>query len=113
MPVSKIRIAKWFVEVIKLAYEALNIPPPSRVKAHSTRAQATSWAALMRVEPSKICEAATWSSTCTFATHCSLNLFHQAQATFGVAVLKGAFCASDLSKSGSLKGFVIPRTKKS
>jgi hypothetical protein len=95
MSVSKARIARWLMEATRISYESLGVPPPSQVKTHSTRAQATSWAALMGVEPSKSCAAATWSSSCTFPVHYSLNLFHQADAEFGSIVLRSACRAAE------------------
>ena len=108
MPISKVRLSRWLVETIRMAYESLDIPPPVNVKAHSTRAQATSWAALMGVEPSKICAAATWSSSCTFAAHYSLNLLHQADAEFGSTVLRSAWRAAGNLDS---KRYKIPKRK--
>ena len=104
-PVSKVRLSKWIVELIQYAYEELGLAAPQGVKAHSTRAQATSWAALVGVEPRKICEAATWSSSCTFAKHYSLDLFHRANCEFGSMILRSASSTS----SSSLKGYTIPK----
>jgi hypothetical protein len=98
-PVSKTRISSWLVESIREAYESLGLEPPRGVKAHSTRAQATSWATLAGVEPDKICAAATWASGNTFARHYDLNLFHQADADFGSAVLRTANAASRCHKT--------------
>ena len=44
----------------RYAHQALN--PPAATKAHSTRAQASSWAAFQGVDPVHICKAATWSN---------------------------------------------------
>ena len=107
-PVSKACISSWLVEVIKQATENLKHDPPVGVKAHSTRAQATSWAALVGVDPSRVYKAATWAGSCTFANHYDLNLLHNADAGVGAAVLTTAFTAGNLPKT-SLKGYVILR----
>ena len=44
------------------------------VKAHSTRAVATSLADLKGVSPSDLCRTATWSSSLAFAKHYRLNM---------------------------------------
>jgi hypothetical protein len=108
-PVSKARISSWLVELIQYAYQEQGLEPPTAVKAHSTRAQATSWAALMRVEPNKICEAATWSSSCTFATHYKLDLFHKASASFGATIIRSALGADGSTSRSNFHGYKIPR----
>ncbi len=42
--VSKQRMAHWIVDAITLAYEAQGVPCPLRLRAHSTRGVASSWA---------------------------------------------------------------------
>jgi hypothetical protein len=110
-PVSKARLSKWIVELIQFVYEEQGLPPPNKVKAHSTRAQATSWAALMGVEPQKICRAATWSSSCTFAKHYQLDLFHKASSEFGARILRSAAASGMSPEKSSLKGYTIPKRK--
>lgn len=62
-------IASWLVKTIKKAYSLSNHQVPEGLRAHSTRAVATSWAAYCRVSAEKICRAATWSSRSTFMSH--------------------------------------------
>ncbi len=42
--VSKQRMAHWIVDAITLAYQAQGVPCPFRLRAHSTRSVASSWA---------------------------------------------------------------------
>ena len=68
-PISKKRISAWIVQCIQMCYNQQGLPPPKAVKAHGTRAQASSWAAFAGVDPSRICKAAVWSNLHTFCTH--------------------------------------------
>ena len=86
-PVSKQRISAWLVELIAFIYEQAHLPVPKGIKGHQTRKMATSWADLAGVDPQLICDAATWSSACTFSRHYRLDLTAQAQSMFGRAVL--------------------------
>ena len=84
--VSSQTISRWLVSTIKLAYQ---IPkqPFDRIKAHSTRATATSAAFLRGVSPLDICKAATWSTPSTFAAQYRLDLRAKADTSFGQAVI--------------------------
>ena len=73
--VSKATIARWIQDTITFAYTLMGRATPSTsVKAHSTRAVATSLADLKGVSPSDLCRAATWSSSLVFAKHYRLNM---------------------------------------
>lgn len=85
-PVSKRTISGWVVKVIKAAYAAAQKPLPGAVRAHSTRAQATSIAAFSRVPIQDILKAADWRHASTFLGHYGLD---QAipEAVFGTSIL--------------------------
>ncbi len=68
-PISKKRISSWIVETIRTCYLQEGLPPPKNVRAHGTRAQASSWAAFAGVDPMRICRAAVWSNLHTFFKH--------------------------------------------
>ena len=51
----------------------MGLPPPE-VEGHNVRNTAKSWAGMVGVSSKDICNAATWSSTCTFALHYKLDL---------------------------------------
>ena len=72
--VSKQRLAHWITDVIQEAYTMAGKQLPSGVKAHSTRAVATSWAALRGVPLEDICAAANWSSPGTFTRFYRVNV---------------------------------------
>ena len=71
---SKQRLSRWIVETIKLAYDRSHQPLPVGVTCHSTRAVSSSWATLRGVSLADVCEAATWSSPCTFARFYKVNV---------------------------------------
>ena len=85
--VTKRRISAWLVELIQVVYESQGLPAPQGVRAHQTRAQATSLAELAGVDPLAICRAATWASTCTFAKHYRMDVAARARSDFGRRVL--------------------------
>lgn len=62
-PVSSVTISKWIVSTIRMAYEDSSL----KVKAHSTRAIAPSWALYNGASTKSILDAADWSSESTFA----------------------------------------------
>lgn len=72
--VSKQRLSKWIVSAITLAYSVNASTAPSRVRCHSTRSVAASWAALKGVPLVDVCSAASWSSACTFTRFYSVNV---------------------------------------
>ncbi len=70
--VSKQRMAHWIVDAITLAYEAQGVPCPLRLRAHSTRGVASSWALARGASLADICRAAGWATPNTFARFYSL-----------------------------------------
>jgi integrase len=85
-PMSKGTIAAWIRKTIKAAYAAIGRTPP-KVKAHSTRGMATSWAIYNRATIDAIMRAADWRHKSTFINHYSLNLWKEKDTSFGKAVL--------------------------
>ena len=73
-PLSKQRLSHWITEVIREAYTRAGRELPPGVKAHSTRAVSTSWAALRGVPLEKICAAANWSTPGTFTRFYRVNV---------------------------------------
>ncbi|XP_053351317.1 uncharacterized protein LOC128520900 [Clarias gariepinus] len=71
---SKQRLAHWIVEAITLAYSSKSVLLPLGVKAHSTRAMATSWALFKGMSVGDICAAASWSSPHTFVRFYRLDI---------------------------------------
>ncbi len=72
--VSKQRMAHWIVDAITLAYEAQGVPCPLRLRAHSTRGVASSWALVRGALLADICRAAGWATPNTFARFYSLRV---------------------------------------
>ncbi len=72
--VSKQRMAHWIVDAITLAYEAQGVPCPLRLRAHSTRGVASSWALAHGASLADICRAAGWATPNTFARFYSLRV---------------------------------------
>ncbi len=72
--VSKQRMAHWIVDAITLAYEAQSVPCPLRLRAHSTRGVASSWALARGVSLADICRAAGWATPNTFSRFYSLRV---------------------------------------
>ncbi len=66
--VSKQRMAHWIVDAITLAYEAQGVPCLLRLRAHSTRGVASSWALARGASLANICRAAGWATPNTFAS---------------------------------------------
>ncbi|XP_071967800.1 uncharacterized protein [Engystomops pustulosus] len=85
---SKASIARWIQLIIKGAYESQNLTIPERVRAHSTRAMATTWAEKRGASIEEICRAATWSNQLTFAKHYRLNIQNTKELAFGRKVLQ-------------------------
>ena len=76
------------IAAIKEAYSIQKLTAPEGIRAHSTRAVDTSWAAYCRISPKTICRAATWSSRHTFVSHYRVNSAHLATADFGRSVVR-------------------------
>ena len=66
LPISVQRLSHWLVEAIGLAYKARSLPLPERLRAHSTRGLATSWALFRGISVQDICAAACWENPHTF-----------------------------------------------
>ncbi len=65
--VSKQRMAHWIVDAITLAYQAQGVPCPFRLRAHSIRSVASSWALAHGASLTDICRAAGGATPNTFA----------------------------------------------
>ena len=73
--VSKVTISRWIKQTILFSYRQLGRDiPRSTVKAHSTRAIASTLADIKGVSPADICAAATWSDACVFAKYYRLDM---------------------------------------
>ncbi len=72
--ISKQRMAHWIVDAITLAYEAQCVPCPLRLRAHSTRGVASSWALARGASLADICRAVGWATPNTFARFYSLHV---------------------------------------
>ncbi len=72
--VSKQRMAHWIVDAITLAYEAQGVPCLLRLRAHSTRGVASSWALARGASLANICRAAGWATPNTYARFYSLRV---------------------------------------
>ncbi len=72
--VSKQSMAHWIVDAITLAYQAQGVPCPFRLRAHSTRSVASSWALARGASLTDICRAAGWATLNTFARFNSLRV---------------------------------------
>ncbi len=72
--VSKQRMTHWIVDAITLAYEAQGVPCQLRLRAHSTRGVASSWALARGASLADICRAAGWATPNTFARFYSLRV---------------------------------------
>ncbi len=67
-------MAHWIVDAITLAYQAQGVPCPLRLRAHSTRGVASSWALARGASLTDICRAAGWATPNTFARFYSLRV---------------------------------------
>ena len=85
---SKGSIARWLRSAISEAYSQMKLSPPQGIRAHSTRALATTWAEKAGATPDQICKAATWSSYFTFARPYRLDLLAAEDQAFGRKVLQ-------------------------
>ncbi len=72
--VSRQRMAHWIVDAITLAYQAQGVPCPFRLRAHSTRSVASSWALARGASLTDICRAVGWATPNTFARFYSLRV---------------------------------------
>ena len=99
---SKPTVSRWLVEAIRLAYTSKGVDPPAGLRAHSSRAQATSWALFKGVSLQEVCDAANWSSGLTFADFYSLDVAAPslAQAVLGVADSSASLGLSSPARAG-------------
>ncbi len=72
--VPRQRMAHWIVDAITLAYQAQGVPCPFRLRAHSTRSVASSWALARGASLTDICRAVGWATPNTFARFYSLRV---------------------------------------
>ncbi len=72
--VTKQRMAHWIVFAITLAYQAQGVPCPFRLRAHSTRSVASSWALARGASLTDIRRAAGWATPNMFARFYSLRV---------------------------------------
>ncbi len=72
--VPRQRMAHWIVDAITLAYQAQCVPCPFRLRAHSTRSVASSWALARGASLTDICRAVGWATPNTFARFYSLRV---------------------------------------
>ena len=91
-PITKVRLSRWIVEAVQLAYASAGTPPPGDLRAHSTRGMAASWALFKGVSIQDVCMAASWSSPSTFARFYNLDVVEPtlAHAVLGVASAGGS-----------------------
>jgi hypothetical protein len=85
-PASKITIASWIKACVLEVYKLKTDMAP-KVKAHSTRKQSTTWAALKKISIRDICQMATWSSPNVFIKHYKLKVHNSVSARHANAVL--------------------------
>ncbi len=72
--VSKQRMAHWKVDAITLAYQAQGVPCPFRLRAHSIRSVASSWALAHGASLTDNCRTVGWATPNTFARCYSLRV---------------------------------------
>ncbi|XP_066460385.1 uncharacterized protein [Eleutherodactylus coqui] len=87
---AKSSIARWIRLAISESYRALGKEAPSALKAHSTRAVATSWAEHGSASVEQICKAAVWKKPHTFVKHYRVKVQLDEDMSFGRKVLSAA-----------------------
>ncbi len=91
-PVSKQRLSHWVVDRLPWPILALEWNVLLGVRAHSTRAIASSWAWTKGVSIKDICMAAGWSSQNTFARFYHLDVWSLASQVLSVSATHGSTC---------------------
>ena len=86
-PANKRTISGWLVKIIKSAYDAAGLTLTEPVRAHSTRAQATTRALFNGASLEDIMKAADWRQMSTFISHYALDLWKRQQGAVGHKVL--------------------------
>jgi hypothetical protein len=84
-PAAKQTIASWIRACVLEAYRESEKTP--HVKAHSTRKQSTTWAALKKISIRDICQMASWTSPNVFIKHYKLRVHDSVSARHANAVL--------------------------
>ncbi|KAF7249303.1 hypothetical protein EYD10_05183 [Varanus komodoensis] len=84
-PISILRLSKWIIEMIELAYRLSKLDLCVTPKGHSTRAVTASSALRAGIALQDTCKAATWSTPCTFTKQYLLDA--RQDCSFGHAVL--------------------------
>lgn len=83
---QKITIVRWIKMPISTRYRLKNKPPQALLRAHSTRAVATSWAESGHTSIEQICKAANWSNPSTFFKP-NLDIVSNQDLSFGRRIL--------------------------
>ncbi len=83
--VSKQRLSHWIVDAIMAAYTSQGLECPLHIRAHSTRAIASSWAWSRGMSSQDICLAAGWSLQNTFARFYKLDVQSLASQVLSVS----------------------------
>ncbi len=82
---SKQRLSHWIVDAIMAVYTSQGLECPLHIRAHSTRAIASSWAWSRGMSIQDICLAAGWSSQNTFARFYKLDVQSLASQVLSVS----------------------------
>lgn len=88
-------LSSWIIKLIQKAYKTKGLAPPSRAKAHSTRAVSASWAARANVSLETVCRAASWSSRHTFFRHYRIDPGSLTTVEFGRRTIQSAMSFSN------------------
>lgn len=88
-PPSSQTVSRWLTRTIKLCYEIHPHQKHGKVKAHSIRALAPSWANCKGASKSCILQAAVWRRETTFIKHHARDL-KEYSTSFGQAVLSAS-----------------------
>ncbi|CAJ0920084.1 unnamed protein product [Ranitomeya imitator] len=96
--VSKATVARWIRDTITLSYSSCGAAVLEEIRAHSTRAVASSWAERAGASIEQICRAATWSSPSAFFKHYRLDLTSSSDLTFRKRVLEAVVPPNNIHK---------------
>ncbi len=107
--VSKQRMAHWIVDAITLAYEAQGVPCPIRLRAHSTRSVALSWAMARGASLADIYRAACWATPKMFTRFYSLRVEPVSSCVFSPQTVSGTKKPCSESACGVLKRLILQR----
>lgn len=87
---SKATLSRWIKEAIRSSLVAQDREIPPSLRAHSTRAVATSWAERSLIPLEQICAVASWGSQSTFIKHYRVDSRFSEGLTLGQSVLNAA-----------------------